>query len=54
LGKYRRTFAAAGFCVLLGNNWQNMGLIPAAGQKNFANSENFVCIWGKMGYNRVE
>ena len=22
-------------------------------EKNFGNCKNFVCIWGKMGYNRV-
>ena len=26
---------------------------PVSFEKNFGNCKNFVCIWGKMGYNKV-
>ena len=54
MGVDRRAAAAAGVPRDLEGNWKIVGRAHLAREKNFAIRENFVCIWGKMGYNKVE
>jgi len=45
--------AAACFCRLLEGLGDFLAKNPGPCEKNFKNSKNFVCICGKMGYNKV-
>ena len=54
MGSYGWEASAAGFSVFLENTWKNVPLFSVAPEKNIENHENFVCICGKMGYNRME
>jgi len=45
---------AAGFCRILENPGEDSGIFAAAFEKNFENRKKCVCIWGKMGYNKME
>ena len=54
LGGHRGKTSAPRFSVFLENFWKTPPLRPVAPEKNIENHENFVCICGKMGYNRME
>jgi hypothetical protein len=49
---HRRTAAETGIPWILGNNWENVAVISASPSKIFQIIKNFVCICGKMGYNK--
>ena len=42
------------FFPVLEGSGLDKGAVCAAGKKIFAFFENFICIWGKMGYNMEE
>ena len=54
VGGHRRTMAPTGIFRNLANTGDNVGAFLGTWEKIFAIYENFVCIWGKMGYNKVE
>ena len=54
LGEDSGKMAASAVLRILENCGENVGAFPASGEKNFEKSENFVCICGKMGYNKME
>ena len=54
LGTYGWKAPEADFLVFLENSWKIVPLSAVALEKNLENHENFVCICGKMGYNRME
>ena len=54
LGKNGRADAAKVFLPILGSNWADLEFSLYARKKIFTNYKNFVCIWGKMGYNKME
>ncbi|MEE0110674.1 MAG: hypothetical protein UEP57_07305 [Oscillospiraceae bacterium] len=47
------TVAAARFCPFLAGPGESWSGGAAAREKNFVFCKNFVCICGKMGYNKV-
>ena len=53
VGGYRRAVAPAGIFRILGFLRGSAWYFADSLEKNFGNCKNFVCIWGKMGYNRV-
>jgi len=53
MGTEYRKASPAGFFRILESKPQNLGYFMASFQKNFKNDKNFVCIWAKMGYNRM-
>ena len=53
LGGNLRTVAAADIFHNLGLLWAVFPVCPVSFEKNFGFYKNFVCIWGKMGYNKV-
>jgi hypothetical protein len=54
MGNHRRKGYAAAVCDFLENSGRFMANKSAAPEKIFEKSENFVCICGKMGYNKME
>ena len=54
LGTYGWKASETGFLVFLENSWKIVPISAVALEKNLENYENFVCICGKMGYNRME
>jgi hypothetical protein len=46
--------ASACVCRILENTGENSGVGAAAFEKIFENRKKCVCIWGKMGYNKME
>ena len=54
LGTHRREGSAPGFFRILGRPGKGRASRGPAFKKIFAFCKNFVCIWGKMGYNKVE
>ena len=53
LGENRGNLAAADIFHNLGLLGDSFPDCPVSFEKNFGNCKNFVCIWGKMGYNKV-
>ena len=53
LGAELRTVAPAGVDRILGRIGLGFSCFSASLEKNFGNYKNFVCICGKMGYNKV-
>ena len=53
LGKNCGAVAPAGFFRILESLCRSFSGFPVSLEKNFGNCENFVCICGKMGYNKV-
>ena len=53
LGENRGSLAAADIFHNLGLLGDTFPVCPVSFEKNFGNCKNFVCIWGKMGYNKV-
>ena len=53
LGENRGRLAAADIFHNLGLLGDSFPVCPVSFEKNFGNCKNFVCIWGKMGYNKV-
>ena len=53
LGKNRGSLAAADIFHNQGLLGDTFPVCPVSSEKNFGNCKNFVCIWGKMGYNKV-
>jgi len=49
-----RTAAETLVCRFLEENWKYIPQNPRSGEKFFQKSENFICICGKMGYNKME
>ena len=50
----RRAAPQAPFCRILENSGAAEAALGPASEKNFPNRKKYVCIWGKMGYNRTE
>ena len=50
----RRATVQAPFCRILENGRAAVAAWGTASEKNFPNRKKYVCIWGKMGYNRTE
>ena len=53
LGRNLRPVAATDIFHNLGLLGAVFPVCPVSFEKNFGNCKNFVCIWGKMGYNKV-
>ena len=54
LGENRRYLVATDIFSNLAHFWDSFPFCPVSFEKNFGNCKNFVCIWGKMGYNKME
>ena len=54
LGTHRRKGTAAGFCRNMEGSGKGRAACGPSFKKIFAFCKNFVCICGKMGYNKVE
>ena len=54
LGKHHGKAAAAALFPVLAKPWKNMEFSCISYKNFFEKSKNFVCICGKMGYNRME
>ena len=54
VGNAAGEMVASPVCRFLENCGKNVAASAASGEKFFEKSENFVCICGKMGYNKVE
>ena len=54
LGGYRRTVAQAPFFLILEEFAKDLGLFVPSWKKILPFCEKYVCIWGKMGYNKVD
>ena len=53
LGENRRDLVTTDIFPNLAHFWDCFPFSPVSLEKNFGNCKNFVCIWGKMGYNKV-
>ncbi len=53
LGEFFRAVAEAGIFRILEDSWEAFPFFPVSFEKNFGICKNFVCIWGKMGYNSM-
>ena len=54
MGAECREASPTAFFRFLESNPQNVVYFMASLQKIFKNDKNIVCIWAKMGYNKVE
>ena len=52
VGGHRRSVAPAGFFHILAVSCRSLAMDPVSMEKIFGFFKNFVCICGKMGYNR--
>jgi hypothetical protein len=53
VGENRGSLVAADIFPDLEGFGDSFPFCPVSFEKNFGNCKNFVCIWGKMGYNKV-
>lgn len=54
LGGQRREAGAAGIFPVLEGNGQNLEAVFPSNEKFLENFKKSICIWGKMGYNKME